>query len=213
MALSRLLFLELLLAFSCVLADDWSVLPSPVPAAPLAAQSADWDILDAPATLAPAALDWSILPAAATTATTKPSDGNPDKGRATDGRFCSADCTCGATCDCSPCFCCDGYAHLEAEAVKTKKGAIIYVGTRSEDANAARREAAARGLLFMATKSLSGRGIDGKPEKFPVGTHELKPVGNDLYFVPRERKIPIPDKRDGASVWGRRAAEECVGGS
>lgn len=212
MELSRLLFLELLLAFSCTLADEWSVLPAPAAPKPPAPVATDWQILDskqtAPVVVSPqaAATEWAILPM----------DGKPDKGTATDGHntprvsppipkpiklACSADCVCGA-CECGEsCYCCGGFAKLEAESLKSGKSAILYVGTRKEDADAARREANARGLLFMAAKSVVGFDDADKPEPFPAGTHELKPIGKALFFVPRgERKNPIPDARDGATI-------------
>lgn len=212
MRTSTLLFAQLLSTFACVLADEWSIIP-PAPS-PKPTVAAEWKIIDGvPVSVTPRARpdEWLVLPIAV--APTKPTDGSPDNDSATDGHSspnvsppipkpvklaCTVDCVCGV-CDCEKCLCCSGYAELERVCLKTGHGAIVYVGDRGEDADAARREAMARKLHFLSAKQIAGKDDAGKATKFPAGTSELKPIGGELYFVPREkRRIPRPDRERSA---------------
>lgn len=186
MTLSRFIVAQLLPTFAIAMADEWSVLPPP-PAAPAQPTIGDsWDVLPM---CRPPAFDWSVLtlpeapPPAPAAPTPKPA------------RPCKDECACGQ-CECAAaCHCCSPYKSLETTCLKTKTGALLYIGTRPEDADATRREAKARGLHFMAVAELSGVDDRGRRVPFPQGVSELTPINGELYFVPREkRRVPQPDR-------------------
>ncbi len=189
MNVSRFIVAQFLSMFAAALADEWTVLPPP-PAAPPPAIADAWDILPM---CQPPVVDWSVLivpeqpPPAPAAPTPKPD------------RPCKGECPCGQ-CDCgAACPCCAPYKSLETQCLKTKTGALLYIGTRGEDADATRREAKARGLVFMAAAKITGVDDLGKPAAFPPGVSELRPINGELYFVPREkRRIPQPDRERSA---------------
>ena len=190
MNVSRMIVAQLLSTFAFVLADEWTVLPPPPAAPPPPAIGDSWDVLPM---CRPPAFDWSVLtlPEAPPPAPAAP---NPKPARP-----CKPECACGQ-CECgADCYCCSPYKSLETTCLKTKTGALLYIGTRPEDADATRREAKARGLHFMAVAQLSGVDERGQRVPFPRGVSELTPIKGELYFVPREkRRIPRPDRERSA---------------